>query len=47
MKSHFVSDLNAEQTITALFLVYAKEIRNTREGKPYLRMELGDRTGTI
>ena len=47
MKSHFVSDLNAEQTITSLFLVYAKEIRNTREGKPYLRMELGDRTGTI
>ena len=47
MKSHFVSDLNAEQTITSLFLVYAKEIRSTREGKPYLRMELGDRTGTI
>ena len=47
MKSHFVSDLNADQTITSLFLVYAKEIRSTREGKPYLRMELGDRTGTI
>ena len=47
MKSHFVSDLNVEQTITSLFLVHAKEVRNTREGKPYLRMELGDRTGTI
>ena len=47
MKNHFVSDLGSEQTITSLFLVHAKEIRNTREGKAYLRMELGDRTGTI
>ncbi len=47
MKSKFVSDLTAEQTVTSVFLVHAKEIRNTREGRPYLRMELGDRTGTI
>jgi len=29
------------------FLVHEKEIRNTREGKPYLRLELGDRSGSI
>src|SRR2546430_803047 len=47
MKKLFVSDMTVEQSITAFFLVHAKEIRNTREGKPYLRMELGDRSGTI
>ncbi len=47
MKTPFVSDLGAEQTITTFFLVHEKEIRNTREGKSYLRLELGDRSGTI
>lgn len=47
MKTSFVSELNAEQNITSYFLVCEKEIRNTREGKSYLRLELGDRTGTI
>jgi len=47
MKNKFVSDLTSEQILTSFFLVVAKEVRNTREGKPYLRMELGDRTGTI
>src|SRR5260370_13513365 len=47
MKTLFVSDLNSEQSITAFFLVHEKEIRNTREGKQYLRLELGDRSGTI
>jgi len=47
MKTLFVSDLTGDQSITAFFLVHAKEIRNTREGKPYLRLELGDRSGTI
>ena len=47
MKSPLVSELNTEQNITAFFLVCEKEIRNTREGKPYLRLELGDRSGTI
>lgn len=47
MKKPFVADLTNEQTITAFFLVHAKELRNTKEGKPYLRLELGDRTGTI
>ena len=47
MKTSFVSDLNSEQNITSFFLVCEKEVRNTREGKSYLRLELGDRTGTI
>ena len=47
MKSPLVTDLNSEQTITAFFLVHEKEIRSTREGKSYLRLELGDRSGTI
>ncbi len=47
MKTSFVSDLATEQSITTFFLVHEKEIRNTREGKQYLRLELGDRSGTI
>jgi len=47
MKSSFVSDLGAEQTITSYFLVNEKEIRNSRTGKAYLRLALGDRSGTI
>jgi 3'-5' exoribonuclease len=47
MKTAFVSDLATEQNITTFFLVHEKEIRNTREGKAYLRLELGDRTGNI
>ncbi len=47
MKTAFVTDLGSEQNITTFFLVHEKEIRNTREGKAYLRLELGDRSGTI
>jgi 3'-5' exoribonuclease len=47
MKTSFVTDLNSEQSITTFFLVHEKEIRSTREGKQYLRLELGDRSGTI
>src|ERR1700674_3388519 len=47
MKTPFVTDLGSEQVITTFFLVHEKEIRNTRDGKSYLRLELGDRSGTI
>jgi 3'-5' exoribonuclease len=47
MKTAFVTDLLSEQNITSFFLVHEKELRNTREGRAYLRLELGDRTGTI
>lgn len=47
MKSLFVKDLTADQIITGFFLVHEKEVRNTNTGKPYLRMELGDRSGSV
>lgn len=47
MKSVYVSDLLPDQSITSFFVVHEKEIRAAREGKKYLRVELGDRTGTI
>jgi 3'-5' exoribonuclease len=47
MKTSFVTDLLSDQTITSFFLVHEKEVRNTREGRAYLRLELGDRSGTI
>lgn len=46
-KSTMVRDLTADQTITGFFLVHEKEVRNTSSGKPYLRMELGDSSGTV
>jgi len=47
MKQSFVSDLTSEQNVTTFFLICEKEVRSTKEGKPYLRLELGDRGGTI
>jgi 3'-5' exoribonuclease len=47
MKQSFVSSLQDGQTVTTHFLVCVKEIRATREGKPYLRLELGDATGRV
>jgi 3'-5' exoribonuclease len=47
MKTSFVSDLGTEQTITSFFLVNEKEVRNSRAGKSFLRLDLGDRSGTI
>jgi 3'-5' exoribonuclease len=47
MKPAYVADLAPDQTITSFFLVFEKEVRSTREGKAYLRLELGDRSGTV
>jgi 3'-5' exoribonuclease len=47
MKKSFVTELANEQSVTSFFLVHEKEIRNTREGTQYLRMELGDKSGTV
>ena len=47
MKPVFVCDLAGDTTITTFFLVVEKEVRNTREGKPYLRLELGDKSGSV
>jgi 3'-5' exoribonuclease len=47
MKPCFISSLKPDQNITSYFLVCEKEVRATREGKSYLRMELGDCTGRV
>jgi 3'-5' exoribonuclease len=47
MKPAYVADLAADQTVTTFFLVTEKEVRSTQNGKLYLRLELGDRTGTV
>jgi 3'-5' exoribonuclease len=47
MKQSFVSALQDGQTVTTHFLVCVKEVRATRDGKAYLRLELGDATGRI
>jgi 3'-5' exoribonuclease len=47
MKQSFVSSLQDGQTVTTHFLVCEKEVRATREGKTYLRLELGDATGRV
>jgi 3'-5' exoribonuclease len=47
MKQSFVSSLQDGQTVTSHFLVCVKEIRATRDGKSYLRLELGDATGRV
>ena len=47
MKPCAVSNLLDGQNITSHFLVCEKEIRATRDGKSYLRLELGDATGRI
>jgi 3'-5' exoribonuclease len=48
MKSDFVADLQAEQSVTSFFLIASKEVRTgQKSGKPYLQLELRDRTGAI
>src|SRR3984957_12832844 len=47
MKQSFVSSLQDGQTVITHFLVCEKETRATREGKAYLRLELGDATGRV
>ena len=47
MKPAFVADLKPDTAITSFFLVSEKELRSTREGKPFLRLELCDRSGTV
>lgn len=47
MKTVYVTDLAPDQNVTTFFVVHEKEVRATREGRKYLRLELGDRTGTV
>jgi hypothetical protein len=45
MKPAYVADLAPDTSITSFFLVSEKELRATRQGKSFLRMELSDRSG--
>ncbi len=47
MKPAYVADFAPDTAVTTFLLVGEKELRATREGKPFLRLELSDRTGTI
>lgn len=49
MKTVTVAGLaeHESQVITSFFIVQSKEVRSTRDGKPYLALRLGDRTGTV
>ena len=47
MKSPYVSELEPNQVVTAIFLVQHKDIRQKKSGEPYLSLVLGDRTGDL
>lgn len=47
MKSPYVSELQANQIVTGMFLVQHKDIRQKKSGEPYLSMTLADRTGEL
>lgn len=47
MKDLYVSGLEANQVITTIFLVKAKEVRSKKTGEPYLSLTLGDKSGDL
>lgn len=47
MSHRFVTDLREGDTLKQFFLLRRVETRRTREGKPYLDLVLGDRSGII
>ncbi|MFQ5663160.1 MAG: 3'-5' exoribonuclease YhaM family protein [Terriglobia bacterium] len=49
MKPIYVGELaqHENQPIVSFFLVESKELRSTREGRPYLALRLTDRSGTV
>jgi len=49
MKELFVTDLagRESQVVTSFFLVQSKELRSTKDGKPYLALRLADRSGWV
>ena len=47
MKSPYVTELEPNQTITGIFLVHHKDIRQKKSGEPYLSLALADRTGAL
>jgi 3'-5' exoribonuclease len=47
MKDCYVNELEANQTVTTILLVKAKEIKTKKTGEPYLSMILGDKSGEL
>src|SRR5215471_11674118 len=47
MKSPYIKELEANQTITGVFLVTLKDVRQKKSGEPYLSLTLTDRTGEL
>src|SRR6266404_6662015 len=47
MKSPYVTELQANQVVTATFLVQYKDIRQKKTGEPYLSLVLCDKTGEV
>ncbi|MBI3406622.1 MAG: HD domain-containing protein [Acidobacteria bacterium] len=47
MKAAYISSLAPDTTIATFFLVWEKETRTAQNGKPYIQLKLGDRTGTL
>jgi len=47
LKPCFVAELAPDSTITSVFLVHRKEVRQKKDGDSFLSLTLGDRTGQI
>ena len=47
MKDIFVADLQANQAVTAIFLVKSKELKSKKSGEPYLSLTLADKSGDL
>ncbi len=46
-KTHFVRDLQPNESVTDYFLVRTKDVRLKKSGEPYLALNLSDRTGQL
>lgn len=47
MRARFISEFSEGMTLDGVFALRSKEVRLTRDGKPYLLVQLADRTGSI
>ena len=47
MKRHFVSELREGVHIEDVFLVLSRTVLHTKTGRPYIKMQLADRTGSV
>jgi len=47
MKQHFIEDLNTGSSYTSDFAVIKKQTRTAKNGKPYLTLNIADKTGKM